>query len=204
MDLPQLAPDRVRRWEIYAAARPVFERHGFRNATISELAWASGLQPPSLYHYFPSKAAFALFPLSADNGLCATWHAEADRLPSDPWVRLDALIDFVSTHIDSIRVALSLAREMSDNRLLDRVARAAVSQARDDFRSLAYSLGDGIGPERADDLFQAVATMAAGSVPGVERDPAALRRQLGDAARGWLASLKIAPPATGEAPRASA
>jgi len=72
VEIPRIAPDRARRWALYAAARPVFERVGFRGSTVAELASAAGLRPASLYHYFPSKTALALFPLSEESGLCAS------------------------------------------------------------------------------------------------------------------------------------
>jgi AcrR family transcriptional regulator len=196
IDLPRIPPDRARRWALYAAARPVFERVGFRNSTVAELAWAAGLRPASLYHYFPSKAAFALFPLSSENGLCAAWHAHAASLPPNPPLRLDALLNHLGGHMDSIGLALSLAAEMSDDRQVASVVRATVEQARKDFRTLAESLAPSLEPRRADDLFQAVATLAAGRVPGINREPAALRRQLADLARGWLASLGSGPAPT--------
>jgi AcrR family transcriptional regulator len=192
MEIPGIAPDRARRWELYAAARPVFERAGFRNSTVAELAWAAGLRPASLYYYFPSKAAFALFPLSAGNGLCAAWHAHAAQLPVNPVVRLNALLDYTSAHMDSIGVALVLANEMADDAQVVGIAGATVAQARADFQTLAHSLDPGLQPARADDLFQAVATLATGRVPGIKREPAALRRQLDDLAHGWLASLRQA------------
>jgi AcrR family transcriptional regulator len=189
LDVLRMAEDRERRWAMFAAARPVFERSGYRNSTVAELAWTSGLRPASLYHYFSSKAAFALFPLSADNGLCHAWHVRAAQLPPDPMLRLDGLLDHISRHIESIGLALKLAQEMADDRAVATAARKAVKQAREDFLELGKTLDPNLDSTRADDLFQAVATMAVGQVPGVDRDPDALRRQLDDLARGWIASL---------------
>jgi AcrR family transcriptional regulator len=55
----------ARRVELYARAMPVFELHGYRGSTLKALAHASGLSIPGIYRYFPSKRAFALFPLRA-------------------------------------------------------------------------------------------------------------------------------------------
>jgi AcrR family transcriptional regulator len=191
VEILRMAADRERGWAIFAAARPVFERSGFRKATVAELAWSSRLRPASLYHYFPSKAALALFPLSAENGLCHTWHIRAAHLPPDPTVRLDELLDYVSRHIESIGLALKLASEMSNDQTVAGAARAAVAEARRDFRELGMTLDPSLDPTRADDLFQAVASMAVGQVPGLHRNPDALRRQLGDLARGWLAAISV-------------
>jgi AcrR family transcriptional regulator len=185
----RLAADRERRWAMFAAARPVFERSGYRNATVAELAWTSGLRPASLYHYFPSKAAFALFPLNSENGLCHAWHVHAAQLPPDPMLRLEGLLDHIGRHIGSIGLALKLAGEMADDRAVASAARTAVRQAQEDFRLLGKTLDSNVDSARADDLFQAVATMAVGQVPGLDRDPDALRRQLSDLARGWLSAV---------------
>jgi AcrR family transcriptional regulator len=182
-----------RRWAMFAAARPVFERSGYRNSTVAELAWTSQLRPASLYHYFPSKAALALFPLNSDNGLCHAWHVHAAQLPPDPMLRLEGLLDHISRHIESIGLALKLAGEMADDRAVGGAARKAVGQAREDFQLLGRTLDSDLDAARADDLFQAVATMAVGQVPGLDRDPEALRRQLNDLARGWLASVIVEP-----------
>ena len=54
-----------RRHELYARAGPLFRQHGFAGTTLKALAMACGLSVPALYTYFPSKRAFALFPLEA-------------------------------------------------------------------------------------------------------------------------------------------
>jgi len=189
MDVPVVAPGRAHRWALYAAAGPVFDRAGFRGSTVAELAWAAGLRPASLYHYFPSKAALALFPLSAEGGLCETWHRHAARLADDPVLRLNALMDFISAYFEPIGLAFRLVQEMSNDRMVAGHARATMAEARRDFRFIAESIYPHLDPPRADDLFQAVATLVGGRVPGIDRDRAALRRQLGDLARGWVASL---------------
>jgi AcrR family transcriptional regulator len=189
LGLPPVGSDTSRRWALFEAARPVFERSGFRDSTVAELAWASRLRPASLYHYFPSKTALALFPLTSDNGLCASWHAMLPTLPADPLARLNALLDFISSRVDSIGLALRLATEMSDDRGVAAAAGTAIGQARRDFRSMGRSLDPRISDRRADDLFESVASLVVGHVPGVERDAQTIRRQLADLARGWVASL---------------
>ncbi|TMD14979.1 MAG: TetR/AcrR family transcriptional regulator [Chloroflexi bacterium] len=54
-----------RRHELYARAAPVFRMNGYAGTTLKALALACGLSIPALYTYFPSKRAFALFPLMA-------------------------------------------------------------------------------------------------------------------------------------------
>ena len=54
-----------RRHELYARAAPIFRKHGYAGTTLKALARACELSIPALYRYFPSKKAFALFPLMA-------------------------------------------------------------------------------------------------------------------------------------------
>lgn len=188
--LPPLTSIQARRWAIFAAARPVFERIGYRESTVAELAWAAGLRPASLYHHFPSKASFALFPLSERSGLCATWHGHVVDLPDDPEVRLDALLDFVVDHLESVGLAFRLAQEMSGDSSLAAIADSTIREARRDFKSIGDTLVRNLSPERSEDLFQAIATLAVGLAPGIDRSPQRTRRQLGDLARGWLSSVR--------------
>ena len=53
----------ARRWEIWDAVAPLFERHGFHGVTIDELAAEAGLRTADLYRHFSSKQVLALFPL---------------------------------------------------------------------------------------------------------------------------------------------
>jgi AcrR family transcriptional regulator len=58
---PRKAPDggraQTRRDEIIQEAAKLFDREGYRAATLEELAAAVGLAKPTLYHYFPTKDA---------------------------------------------------------------------------------------------------------------------------------------------------
>ncbi|WP_326566974.1 TetR/AcrR family transcriptional regulator [Amycolatopsis rhabdoformis] len=44
-----------RRQEIVTTAAELFDRHGYNNATMDDLAHAVGIAKPTLYHYFGSK-----------------------------------------------------------------------------------------------------------------------------------------------------
>ena len=88
----------ARRWELYHSAASLFENNGFRGVTVDALARACLLSPASLYHYFPSKASFALFPLTTRGGLCQDWHRLQISLPvTDPLFQVHAIIAFVAT-----------------------------------------------------------------------------------------------------------
>lgn len=48
-----------RRYELFHLAALLFRTHGYRGATIKALAHACHMSPAAIYHYLPSKAAFA-------------------------------------------------------------------------------------------------------------------------------------------------
>ncbi len=62
--------------EILVAARQVFARHGFAQATVDDIAEAAGLAKGTVYLYFPSKRD--LFLATLRQGVEAL-HAEANR-----------------------------------------------------------------------------------------------------------------------------
>ena len=72
----------ARRWEIWDAVAPLFERHGFHGVTIDELAAEAGLRTADLYRHFSSKQVLALFPLSRSNGIYQSWVRRAGEPPA--------------------------------------------------------------------------------------------------------------------------
>jgi len=190
----------TRRWEIWHAAAPLFERHGFRSVTVDQLAYASAMSPAGLYHYFPNKAAIALFPLAHGNGLCLVWDAIVDRLPDDPAVRLEALAEFAAEHADAWRLSLSLARQMSKTPALERYAGRLIADARRDFADIARKVDPRTSERRIADLHEALTAIIVADLPGFDQSTEAIRRRLLDAVRGWLAGVAadpVAPSATG-------
>lgn len=72
---PDPAPTRIQRRNrraILEAALEVFSQHGFRGATLDQIAAEAGLSKPNLLYYFPSKEAIHETLLS---GLLETWLA---------------------------------------------------------------------------------------------------------------------------------
>nr|WP_319251927.1 TetR family transcriptional regulator C-terminal domain-containing protein [uncultured Celeribacter sp.] len=65
---------------ILEAALDVFSQHGFRGATLDQIARAAGLSKPNLLYYFPSKVAIhrALI-----DGLMQTWLDPLRKIQSD-------------------------------------------------------------------------------------------------------------------------
>jgi AcrR family transcriptional regulator len=98
-----------RRWELYVRAAPTFRRYGYREATLKALADACGLSIPGLYRYFPSKEAFALFPLVA---LYPELHQPfRDVATGDPRMHLVDWIDAAVAEMPNYTLALKISRE---------------------------------------------------------------------------------------------
>lgn len=98
------APTRIQkknRAAILEAALNVFSAHGFRGATVDQIAAEAGLSKPNLLYYFPSKEAIHTALLS---GLLETWLA--------PLHDLDADGDPMEEILSYIRRKLQMSREL--------------------------------------------------------------------------------------------
>jgi AcrR family transcriptional regulator len=145
----------ARRWEIWDAVAPLFERHGFHGVTIDELAREAGLRTADLYRHFSSKQVLALFPLSRSNGIYRSWVARAATLPREPEVRRRAMLDFAAEHAAAWRLALDLATEMIMTPPLDRYAGRLVKEAREDFGAIVGSVDPTMTPGQYVRLYRA-------------------------------------------------
>lgn len=85
---------------ILDAALQVFSRHGFRGATLDEIAEVAGLSKPNLLYYFPSKEAIHVALLT---GLMDTW--------LDPLRDLDPAGDPVEEIMAYVTRKLELSRD---------------------------------------------------------------------------------------------
>ena len=117
-----------KRWAIWRASKPLFERYGFSGVTFDQLAHASGMVPITIYRYFPNKQAVALFPLAHANGLQHAWHCMIAKLPANQELRLDrnvrgAVIMEVEPGSPAARVGLS------EGDVITRVGRQPVQTA---------------------------------------------------------------------------
>lgn len=97
------APTRIQkknRAAILEAALDVFSAHGFRGATVDQIAGAAGLSKPNLLYYFPSKEAIFTSLLSQ---LLDTW--------LDPLRALDAEGDPLEEILAYVRRKLQMSRD---------------------------------------------------------------------------------------------
>lgn len=85
---------------ILDAALEVFSLHGFRGATLDQIAEGAGLSKPNLLYYFPSKEAVHTALLT---GLLDTW--------LDPLRAMDPKGDPVTEVLGYVRRKLDLARD---------------------------------------------------------------------------------------------
>jgi AcrR family transcriptional regulator len=107
---PALQPGiQGRRHELFRLAAPVFRAHGYRGSTIKALAHACHLSPAALYHYFPSKAAFATFLVDDDR---LDWDSTRIDPDIDPLVQLRMSVDLVIEVLPTYLLAIDLAREI--------------------------------------------------------------------------------------------
>ncbi len=101
------APTRIQkknRAAILEAALNVFSAHGFRGATVDQIAAESGLSKPNLLYYFPSKEAIHTALLS---GLLDTWLAPLHDLNENG----DPLEEILSYTRRKLEMSRELPRE---------------------------------------------------------------------------------------------
>jgi AcrR family transcriptional regulator len=174
----------VRRRELYLRAAPVFRELGYRGATLKALASACGLSIPALYRYFPSKRAFALFPLTALN---PELHAPPPDLSAgDPAGHLASWIDSAVSEAPFYLLAARLMREVdltederrrSDANLIEHIALVG---------DLARRASPRLSEAASRDLAATMINVALGpALTGIEPEPHNLRRELRSLLRGY-------------------
>lgn len=100
MTAPRSRIQRKNRETILDAALEVFSAHGFRGATLDQIAEVAGLSKPNLLYYFPSKEAIHSALLT---GLLDTW--------LDPLRTMDPRGEPVAEILGYVRRKLDLARD---------------------------------------------------------------------------------------------
>lgn len=173
----------ARRRELYARAAPVFRVHGYRGTTLKALASACGLSIPALYRYFPSKQAFALFPLVA---LYPELHGpQPDVSLGDPAAHLSDWIEAAVMEAPNYTLAARLLREVvltdDEQRRMDQSLRGHIALLGD----LARRATPHLTEAAARDLGSAMINLAlAPALTGIEPQPQALRHELRALLRG--------------------
>jgi len=162
-----------RRYELFFLAAPVFERHGYRGATVRALAHACHLSPAGLYHWFESKAALATYPLDAPRVGWETVYVDPDL---DPLDQLRQMIELAVGHIRVYLLAIRLHEEIEGARDEHAVA-AALRQGEAVFARLVHEAAPRLGRSAAVALGRdLMASLVGSAVAGLDPDPPAAQR----------------------------
>lgn len=144
---------------------------------MKALANACGLSIPALYRYFPSKKAFALFPLVA---LYPELHAPAPDVTSGaPQAHLSAWIEGAVAEAPSYILAAKLLGEAGLRDDERRAMKARLDEHIALIGDLARRAAPHLSQDRARDLAATMINVAmAPALTGIELEPATLRREL--------------------------
>jgi AcrR family transcriptional regulator len=177
-----------RRHELFRLAAPVFRAHGYRGSTIKALAHACNLSPAALYHYFPSKAAFATF-LIDDERL--DWESTRIDPVIDPLVQLRLTVDLVIDVLPTYLLAIDLAREIGRPLVQPELARF-FGQGEAVFGRVLVATASSLVPDEARELARRVlAIIVAGPTTGLAADPVSVRAAATDVLRLHLVRLGV-------------
>jgi AcrR family transcriptional regulator len=186
---PALRPGiQGRRHELFRLAAPVFRAHGYRGATIKALAHACHLSPAALYHYFPSKAAFATFLIDDDR---LDWDSTRIDLDIDPLAQLRMTIDLVIQVLPTYLLAVDLARQIGRSLSQPELARF-FGQGEAIFGRVIAGVAPDLTPDEAREVARRVlAVLVAGPTTGLAADPVSVRATTIDLLRLHLVRVGV-------------
>jgi AcrR family transcriptional regulator len=178
----------TRRAEVITLAAGLFDRHGYANVSMEQIAAAAGIAKPTLYHYFRAKdeilrgihETFIDVLLERQDERCHLRLAPADLL-------LGAMTDIfglMETHRGHVRVFFEHHRELPDQ------ARKQIRVKRDRYEQLIRdAVTEGIRTREFRDVDPETATLAIFGVcnwayqwwrPGGTADPALTAQKMWD------------------------
>lgn len=177
-----------RRRELFARAAPIFERFGYRGATLKALAAACGLSIPALYRYFPSKRAFALFPLPPLYPELQGPVPDFETL--EPASVLGWWIEAAVGDMPNYLLAVRLLFEAGVTPDEDRRLRAALAEHADGLAAVVRRAAPALRPDVARRIASTMIEMTTGpAMTGLPRTPDELRRDLRALLRGYGIAL---------------
>ena len=146
-----------------------------------------GLSIPALYRYFPSKKAFALFPLAA---LYPELHASPPDPGDDAAANLNWWVEAAAMEMPNYTLALRLANEVGlspeERRTIDANLSAHVAFLSAIARRAAPRLDERTAQELAGTM---ISITVGPATTGLPADPASLRRQLRTLLRAYGVAL---------------
>ena len=183
----------ARRHELYVRAAPVFERHGYGGSTLKALADACDISIPGLYRYFPSKRAFALYPLPP---LYPELQRPApDLTTGDPATLLSWWIEAAVSERPYYLLALRLALEAG---LTAEEDARVTSNLGDHAKQLGHVIARAAPHLGGDGAVQVATAMieltTAPALSRLRREPGDLRRDLRALLRGYGIVLPLTTP----------
>ena len=185
---------RLRRWQLYRRAAPLFARFGYGGVSVKALAAACSLSPAALYYYFASKRDFALFPYDPDSDLSQIVLARVRRRSSDPLVHLGALIVHSLEHRAYLRVAFDLSHELDRDGSVRQQQSARVRQASRLTIAALEAVLPGVSPAEVERLAVKIMSMTRASIlPGMERSSPELYADLVAELRPVLLNAGVLP-----------
>jgi AcrR family transcriptional regulator len=182
-----------RRWQIWDAAAPLFERLGYQTVTFEQVAAAAATSPGRLLADFPDTASIALYPLARSNGVRREWNEIRAFLPADPAIRLRNFVEFVGEYAADWRLAFRLAAEMATLPDLELEAARHVRIARRDFAAIVASVDPTLPIESIRDLVDATSAIVLAEPGGHEPPRDEIRSRLNGAVARWLAAAGSDP-----------
>lgn len=166
-----------RRHELFARAAPIFRKHGYAGTTLKALAQGCQLSIPALYTYFPSKRAFALFPLTA---LYPELHGPPPvPLTGSPELVLAGWVEGAAREMPNYVLALRLALEAGLRVEERRRVEANLAEHAELLAGIIRKAAPHLDTRSAADLAWTMILLISGpAVAGSEADGDRLRRQL--------------------------
>ncbi len=182
-----------RRLDLYARAAPIFRTFGYRQVTMKALAHGCGLSAPALYRYFPSKLAFALFPLSPQpDGYCGYNLGQAADAHNDPLRALRAAFDAGLEHIDLVVLAMALAIEARHDEP-EVVSPYPLAGFETTLTDIMLRCVPALGARAADLAHTIMALVVTAGATNGELSPQAMRRRVAPAVRASLLEAGLDP-----------
>jgi AcrR family transcriptional regulator len=181
----------TKRQEIFRRAAPLLRSLGYHGVTMKAIGRCVSLAPASLYHYFPSKRALALYPLGPDNDICERIRRSIDAIPaSEPLLRIRVLVDHWLDELPDALLAVHLAGQAGVDGMAAADAKERSELGLRTLASVVAAAVPGMNEERALELGRVLLSMLVGSpIVSLDRSQAELGRHMISVLR-----LYVVPP----------
>jgi AcrR family transcriptional regulator len=178
-----------RRFELFLLAAPVFERHGFRGATIRALAHACHLSPAGLYHYFSSKEELATYVLRSPR---AGWDETYIQPDADPLLQLRQFLDMAINALPVYMLALRMLDEIGDE-TGERLRAEAFRDGEATIGRFVHAAAPRLERDAALELSRHIISLLVGSaVSRLDADASTIRRRVVNLLRAELVPAHLA------------